>query len=107
MLSAPNILPAANTPKTRAVYYALRLPLGRLERECIDADDVIAISIMRLQTRVRGSRSSNSSDTGIKSKPAVATSVVATRAPAPSRIRVLARRVRHVLSAPTRRVVRS
>ena len=108
MLSAPNILPAANTPQTRAVYYALRLPLGRLERECVDVDDVIAISIMRLPTRVRGSRSRKSCDTGSKSKPVVAPSVVATRAPAaPSRIRALARRVRHVLSAPTRRVVPS
>jgi hypothetical protein len=82
----------------RAVYYALELPLGRLEPTCVDWDDVTAISFMRQPTRVRGSRSSDRSDTGTKSRP-----VDATRAPATSRmLRVLVRRVRHVLSAPTR-----
>ena len=98
MLSAPNIPPAASTPQTRAVYYALGLPLGRLERACVDLDDVNAISFMRLPTRVRGGRSGDGSDTGIKSKV-----VAVVRQPAPVRIlRMFARRARHVLSAPTR-----
>jgi hypothetical protein len=98
MLYAPNVLPAVNTPRTRAVYYALRLPLGRLEPAWIDLDDVIAITFMRRPTRVRGGRSGNSSDTGIKSNP-----VTVARVPAPARIlRTFVRRACHVLSAPAR-----
>ena len=80
----------------RAVYYALGLPFGHLESACVDLDAVTAISLMRQPSRSR--RSSKSSDTSIKSKPAVVT-----RVPAPVRIlRVFVRRARHVLSAPTR-----
>ena len=80
----------------RAVYYALGLPFGRLERSCVDLDAVTAISFMRQSSRSR--RCSQSSDTSIKSKP-----VVVTRVPAPARIlRVFVRRACHVLSAPTR-----
>ena len=98
MLCAPDIPPAASTPKMRAVYYALELPLGRLEPACVDWDDVTAISFMSRPTRVRGNRNSDRSETSTKSRP-----VDAIRAPASSRmLRVLARRVRHVLSAPSR-----
>jgi hypothetical protein len=101
MLCAPQLPPAASTPTTRAVYYALGLPLGLLEPACFDSDVVAAVSFMRQPPRIRSSRStSNSSGIGIKSKPVP----VATRAPAPSRIRVLVRRARRVLSAPTRRL---
>ena len=99
MLCAPQVPAAASTPETRAVYYALGLPLGRLERACVDWDAVTAISFMRQPpSRVRNSRSGNSSGIGIKSKP-----VIFTRAPAPLRIlRMFVRRARHVLNAPTR-----
>ncbi|KAI9444573.1 hypothetical protein H4582DRAFT_1909837 [Lactarius indigo] len=72
---------AASTPTTRAVYYALGLPLGRLERACVDRDVVAAISFMRQPPRVRNSSSASSSGSGVgvKSKPVV----VVTRAPAP------------------------
>ncbi|KAF8274334.1 hypothetical protein EI94DRAFT_1714222 [Lactarius quietus] len=97
MLCAPQVPAAACTPTTRAVYYSLGLPLGRLEHACVDWDAATSISFMRQSHRVRKS-SRSSIDTGIKSKP-----VVATRAPAPARIlRVFVRRARHVLSAPTR-----
>ena len=80
----------------RAVYYALGLPFGHLERACVDMDAVTAISFMRQSSRSR--RSSQSSDISIKSKP-----VVVTRVPEPTRIlRVFVRRARHILSAPTR-----
>ena len=96
MLCAPQVPAAACTPKMRAVYYALGLPFGHLESACVDLDAVTAISFMRQPSRSR--RSSKSSDTSIKSKPAVVT-----RVPAPVRIlRVFVRRARHVLSAPTR-----
>ena len=96
MLCAPQVPAAACTPKMRAVYYALGLPFGRLERSCVDLDAVTAISFMRQSSRSR--RCSQSSDTSIKSKP-----VVVTRVPAPARIlRVFVRRACHVLSAPTR-----
>jgi len=85
LLCAPHISAALSTPQTRAVYYALGLPLGHLERACIEWDDVTAISFMRR-------------DTGIMSK-----SVAVARASAPARIlRVFVRRARHILSAPTR-----
>ena len=94
MLCAPQVPAAACTPKMRAVYYALDLPFGRLERACVDLDAVTAISFMRQSSRSH--RSSKSSD--IKSKP-----VFVTRVPTPARIlRVLVHRARHVLSAPTR-----
>jgi hypothetical protein len=59
-------LRGACTPKTRAVYYALGLPLGPLERACIEQDTVTAISFMRQLPRSR--RTNKSSDTSIKSK---------------------------------------
>lgn len=81
----------------RAVYYALGLPLGRLERECVDSDAVAAISFMRQPPRSRSTV--KSSGVGTKSKSVA----VVTRAPTPSRIlRVFARRARLVLSAPAR-----
>ena len=98
MLCAPQVPAAASTPETRAVYYALGLPLGRLERACVDWDAVTAISFMRQPLRIRNSRSGNSSSMGTKPKP-----VVFTRSLAPLRVlRVFVRRARHVLSAPTR-----
>ncbi|KAH9024408.1 hypothetical protein EDB84DRAFT_1506745 [Lactarius hengduanensis] len=98
MLCAPQLPAAASTPTTRAVYYALGLPLGRLERACVDWDVVATISFMR-QT-LRSSRCTSSScGVSVKSKPAD----VVTRAPAPSRIlRVFVRRARRVLSAPAK-----
>ena len=79
----------------RAVYYALGLPFGHLERACVDLDVVTAISFMRQQSR---SRRISKSDTSIKSKP-----VVVKRVPAPARIlRVVVRRARRVLTAPAR-----
>ena len=94
MLCAPQVPAAACTPKMRAVYYALDLPFGRLERACVDLDVVTAISFMHQSSRSR--RSSKSSY--IKSKP-----VVVTRVPTPARIlRVFVRHARHVLCAPTR-----
>ncbi|KAI9453564.1 hypothetical protein BJY52DRAFT_1214103 [Lactarius psammicola] len=100
MLCAPQLPAGASTPTTRAVYYALGLPLGRLDHACVDWDVVAAISFMRQPHRIKSSRStcSNSSGVGIKSKPAV----VVTRVPALSRIlRVFVRRARRVLTAPT------
>ncbi|KAH9058297.1 hypothetical protein EDB87DRAFT_1823162 [Lactarius vividus] len=96
MLCAPQLPAAASTPTTRAVYYALGLPLGRLERACVDWDVVAAISFMRQPPRIR---SSCSSGIDAKSKPVV----VVAPTPAPSRIlRVFVRRARRVLSAPAK-----
>ncbi|KAH9070778.1 hypothetical protein EDB83DRAFT_2550918 [Lactarius deliciosus] len=98
MLCAPQLPAAASTPTTRAVYYALGLPLGRLERACVDWDVVAAISFMSQPPRIRSSRCT-SSVISEKSQPVV----VVTRAPAPSRIlHVFVRRARRVLSAPAK-----
>jgi hypothetical protein len=76
MLCAPQVPAAACTPKTRAVYYALGLPLGSLERACVDQDAITAISFLRQPPRSR-----RSGESSIKSN-----SVVVTRAPAPAHI---------------------
>ncbi|KAH9041401.1 hypothetical protein EDB85DRAFT_1923065 [Lactarius pseudohatsudake] len=95
MLCAPQLPAAASTPTTRAVYYALGLPLGRLECACVDWDVIDAISFMRQTPRC----TSSSCGISVKSKPVD----VVTRAPAPSRIlRVFVRRARRVLSAPAK-----
>jgi hypothetical protein len=57
----------ARAHRRRVPYNTLGLPLGPLERACIEQDTVTAILFMRQPPRSR--RSSNSSDTGIKSKP--------------------------------------
>ena len=97
MLSVPQVPAAASTPTTRAMYYALELPFGRLDRACVDRDAVAAISFKRQPASVsrRIYDNSNSSDVGKKSK---SVSV----ALASSRIRVFFHRARNVLSAPSR-----
>ena len=107
MLCAPHLPAAASTQTTRAVYYALRLPLGRREPGCVDSDVVAAIK--RQAPRVSSSRSaSNSSGVGIESSVSVVTS-----SSVPLRIKRIFRRAGHVLSAlsrvhmiPIRRTVR-
>lgn len=79
----------------RAVYYALGLPFGRLDRACVDCDAVSSISLMRQPPRSR--RSSKSGDNGTNPK-----SVVVKRVYAPPRILRVLRRARHVISALTR-----
>jgi hypothetical protein len=43
LLRVPQVLPADCTPTTRSIYYALGLPLGKLDESCIDWDVVDAI----------------------------------------------------------------
>ncbi|KAH9987695.1 hypothetical protein BJV77DRAFT_772103 [Russula vinacea] len=80
MLCAPQVLPADCTPTTRAIFYALGLPLGRLDESCVDWDVVDAIMFIPSRPLPRRSNSK---------KPA------AVRGSSSSRIRVLFRRARH------------
>lgn len=80
MLCAPQVLPADCTPTTRAIFYALGLPLGRLDESCVDWDVVDAIMFIPSRPLPRRSNS--------KKPPAV-------RGSSSSRIRVLFRLARH------------
>lgn len=83
-LQAPRVLPAECTPTTRAVYYALGMPLGELDRACVDWDVIKSIVFIPPAYRI---------GSNISKKPAVRDS---------SRIRGLFRRARRVFSAPSR-----
>jgi len=83
-LCAPQVLPAACTPTTRAIFYALDIPLGELDQSCVDmdvAESIVLISRSAAQRRVNKK------------------SVVRASS---SRMRVLFRRMRHILTAPAR-----
>ncbi|KAI0297552.1 hypothetical protein B0F90DRAFT_1738050 [Multifurca ochricompacta] len=93
-LCAPLLLPATLTPTTRAIYYALELPLGNLDQSCIDWDVVEVILFMR---RGATAPAANASPRSCKGHHPVVQSVRVS-----SRIRMLLRRARHIMSAPTR-----
>ncbi|KAH9973191.1 hypothetical protein BGW80DRAFT_1497959 [Lactifluus volemus] len=46
LLCAPRLLPSASTLTTRALYYALGIPLGDLDPSCVDWDVVESIRFM-------------------------------------------------------------
>jgi hypothetical protein len=82
-LRVPAVLPSMCDVETRSIYYALGIPLGKLDRSCIDQEIVDSIVIPRRTALVcRGNK-----------KTAVRGS---------SRMRTLVRRAGHVLSAPLR-----
>ncbi|KAH9953362.1 hypothetical protein BC827DRAFT_1159275 [Russula dissimulans] len=85
-LCPPQVLPATCTSTTRAIFYALGIPLGELDRSCVDLDVVESIVLISLPAAQRR----------VNKKP-----VVFVRAPS-SRMRVLFRRMRHILTAPAR-----
>ncbi|KAH9953359.1 hypothetical protein BC827DRAFT_1273530 [Russula dissimulans] len=85
-LCPPQVLPATCTSTTRAIFYALGIPLGELDRSCADLDVVESIVLISLPAAQRR----------VNKKP-----VVFVRAPS-SRMRVLFRRMRHILTAPAR-----
>jgi hypothetical protein len=82
-LQAPAVLPATCTVETRSIYYALGIPLGEINRSCVDREIVKSIIISR-RTAV--------AYRDVK-KPATHGS---------SRVRTLIRRAGHVLIAPLR-----
>lgn len=88
MLCAPQVLPADCTPTTRAIFYALGLPLGRLDESCVDWDVVDAI--MFIPSSRPPPRRGNSKK------------LAAVRGSSSSRIHVLFRRARHFFSTPAR-----
>ena len=91
MLRAPQVLPADCTPTTRAIFYALGLPLGKLDESCVDWDVVDTIMfIPSCPSPRRGS-----------SKKATA----AVRRSSSSRIHLLFRRARHFFGTPARALV--
>jgi len=83
-LQAPRVLPAECTSTMRAVYYALGMPFGELDRSCVDWDVIKSIVFIPRAYRIGINNSK---------KPAVRES---------SRIRGLFRRARRVFSAPSR-----
>lgn len=87
-LRAPQVLPADCTPTTRAIFYALGLPLGKLDESCVDWDVIDAtMFIPGCPTPRRGG-----------SKKATA----AARRWSSSRIHLLFRRARHFFGTPAR-----
>lgn len=87
MLCAPQVLPADCTPTTRAIFYALGLPLGRLDESCVDWDVVDAIMFIPSFPPCRKGSSKMAA---------------AARGSSSSRIHVLFRRARHFFSTPAR-----
>ncbi|KAH9980768.1 hypothetical protein BJV74DRAFT_83550 [Russula compacta] len=81
-LRAPPVPPACSTPTTRAIHYALGIPLGEFDPSCVDRDVVEDIMFI---PRVAASRRGK--------KPVIR---------APSRIRMLFRRARYLLTASAR-----
>jgi hypothetical protein len=91
MLCAPQVLPADCTPTTRAIFYALGLPLGQLDESCVDLDVVDAIMfIPSCLPRRRRRRCGNKMAAAVRGSS--------------SRIQVLLRRARHFFSAPARHI---
>jgi hypothetical protein len=82
-LRAPAVLPSTCDVETRSIYYALGIPLGELDRLCVDQDIVKSIVIPRRTALV----CRNNKQTVVRGS---------------SRMRTFVRRARHVLSAPLR-----
>ena len=88
MLRPPQVLPADCTPTTRAIFYALGLPLGKLDESCVDWD--VVDTIMFIPSCLSPRRGS--------SKKATATVCRSSS----SRIHLLFRRARHFFGTPAR-----
>ena len=63
MLCMPQVLPADCTPTTCAIFYALRLPLGKLDESCVDWDVVDTIMFIPSCPSLRHGSSKNATAT--------------------------------------------
>ncbi len=84
LLGVPQVLPADCTPTTRSIYYALGLPLGKLDESCIDWD--VVDTILFIRSRLPRRHRNRELPAGSFRKEVPSSS--------PSRIRVLFRRAR-------------
>ena len=84
LLGVPQVLPADCTPTTRSIYYALGLPLGKLDESCIDWD--VVDTILFIRNRLPRRHRNRELPAGSFRKEVPSSS--------PSRIRVLFRRAR-------------